>query len=308
MTSPPSWQPKQWKKPRDGVTLNDGLFSSWNGHSPLSEPPPALRSVTWAATTSSIRDRSRTSAMSSSRIRPATRRVYAVDRQPRNARPHGRQRDRPGPRAACRLTADGSVSDATWSTTTRRRAASSSAAARSRRGTPARACRIARLPDRLDELGEQLALARRARSTRSSAFITRCAAIPLSTAISARRRPAPGCRRHTGRAARQAGARDGLLDAAAEPVDELAGQVLQAGQLRGGSRRTPPRPAVEPAAAASNAASSSSVDWSGRYQSRTVAQIVAQAWVGRARSARSGRRRCRPRRRARCRRRRRRSP
>ena len=46
MTSPPAWQPKQWKKPREGVTWNDGDFSSWNGHSPFSEPPPALRSVT----------------------------------------------------------------------------------------------------------------------------------------------------------------------------------------------------------------------------------------------------------------------
>ena len=29
-----------------GVTWNDGDFSSWNGHRPFSEPPPALRSVT----------------------------------------------------------------------------------------------------------------------------------------------------------------------------------------------------------------------------------------------------------------------
>ena len=46
MTSPPSPQPKQWKTLRDGVTWNDGDFSSWNGHRPFSEPPPALRSVT----------------------------------------------------------------------------------------------------------------------------------------------------------------------------------------------------------------------------------------------------------------------
>ena len=74
MTSPPSPQPKQWKNPRPGLTLNDGDFSSWNGHSPFWEPPPALRSVTYCETTSSMRAFSRTSAMSSSRIRPATSR------------------------------------------------------------------------------------------------------------------------------------------------------------------------------------------------------------------------------------------
>ena len=46
MTSPPSPQPKQCQNWRAGVTLNDGDFSSWKGHSPFSEPPPALRSVT----------------------------------------------------------------------------------------------------------------------------------------------------------------------------------------------------------------------------------------------------------------------
>src|SRR5580700_8219570 len=72
MTSPPSAQEKQYHRPRAGVTLNDGVFSSWNGHSPLSEPPPALRSCRYSPMTSSIAERSRTSAMSSSRIRPAT--------------------------------------------------------------------------------------------------------------------------------------------------------------------------------------------------------------------------------------------
>ena len=42
MTSPPSPQEKQWYSSLPGVTLNDGVRSSWNGHSPLSEPPPAL--------------------------------------------------------------------------------------------------------------------------------------------------------------------------------------------------------------------------------------------------------------------------
>ncbi len=73
MTSPPSEHPKQKKKPRAGVTLNEGDFSSWNGHRPFSEPPPAFLSVTCAPMISSIRARSRTSAMSSSLIRPATR-------------------------------------------------------------------------------------------------------------------------------------------------------------------------------------------------------------------------------------------
>ena len=72
MTSPPSWQPKQWKPPAAGLTLNDGVFSSWNGQSPFIEPPPAFLSVTYWTTTSSMGAFSRTSAMLSSRIRPAT--------------------------------------------------------------------------------------------------------------------------------------------------------------------------------------------------------------------------------------------
>ena len=42
MTSPPSLQPKQWQAAAPGVTLKDGVFSSWNGHRPFSEPPPAF--------------------------------------------------------------------------------------------------------------------------------------------------------------------------------------------------------------------------------------------------------------------------
>ena len=71
ITPPPSPQPKQWKLPCDGRTVNDGVFSSWNGQRPFSEPAPARRSATYSPTTSSIRVRSRTSAMSLSRIRPA---------------------------------------------------------------------------------------------------------------------------------------------------------------------------------------------------------------------------------------------
>ena len=47
MTSPPSPQPKQWKNWRAGLTLNDGVFSSWKGHSPESAPPPADFNVTY---------------------------------------------------------------------------------------------------------------------------------------------------------------------------------------------------------------------------------------------------------------------
>ena len=46
MTSPPSPQPKQCQNWRAGVTWKDGDFSSWKGHRPFWEPPPALRSVT----------------------------------------------------------------------------------------------------------------------------------------------------------------------------------------------------------------------------------------------------------------------
>ncbi len=72
MTSPPSPQPKQWKVPWLERTLSEGVFSSWNGHRPFNAPPPARRSATYSPTISSIRLRSRTCAMSLSRIRPAT--------------------------------------------------------------------------------------------------------------------------------------------------------------------------------------------------------------------------------------------
>src|SRR5690349_21451372 len=72
MALPASPHPKQWKVPCVGRTLNDGVFSSWKGHRPFSEPAPARRSATYSPTTSSIRVRSRTSAMSLSRILPAT--------------------------------------------------------------------------------------------------------------------------------------------------------------------------------------------------------------------------------------------
>jgi hypothetical protein len=34
ITSPEVWHPKQWKTWSSALTLNDGVFSVWNGHSP----------------------------------------------------------------------------------------------------------------------------------------------------------------------------------------------------------------------------------------------------------------------------------
>jgi len=43
--SPPRPQPKHFQLSRAGVTVNDGVFSPWNGHRPL-KLAPALRSWT----------------------------------------------------------------------------------------------------------------------------------------------------------------------------------------------------------------------------------------------------------------------
>ncbi len=43
--SPPRPQPKHFQLSRAGVTVNEGVFSPWNGHSPLYDAP-ALRSCT----------------------------------------------------------------------------------------------------------------------------------------------------------------------------------------------------------------------------------------------------------------------
>jgi hypothetical protein len=40
--SPPLPQPKHFHVSRAGVTVNDGVFSPWNGHSPLKEAPAFL--------------------------------------------------------------------------------------------------------------------------------------------------------------------------------------------------------------------------------------------------------------------------
>src|SRR5256886_17508650 len=71
IASPPAPQPWQKYRLRDEETVNDGVFSSWNGHRPLRLPPPAGLSVTRSEITSTIEVRSRTSPMSSSRILPA---------------------------------------------------------------------------------------------------------------------------------------------------------------------------------------------------------------------------------------------
>src|SRR2546426_10140534 len=52
-TSPPSPQPKHFQVSRPGVTTNDGVFSLWNGHSPL-KVVPAFLSCTVSPTTSAI--------------------------------------------------------------------------------------------------------------------------------------------------------------------------------------------------------------------------------------------------------------
>src|SRR2546421_4714942 len=71
IASPPAPQPWQKYRLRVAETVNDGVFSSWNGHSPLRLPPPAGLRVTCSEITSTIEVRSRTSPMSSSRILPA---------------------------------------------------------------------------------------------------------------------------------------------------------------------------------------------------------------------------------------------
>src|SRR3954471_2630703 len=76
MVSPPSWQPKQWKRPLLGLTWKDGDFSSWKGQRPLRLPPPAFLSWRYSDTTASIGTASRTAFTSSSLILPATHEVY----------------------------------------------------------------------------------------------------------------------------------------------------------------------------------------------------------------------------------------
>jgi len=51
--SPPTPQPKQWKMPFFGFTMNDGVFSLWNGHSPF-QLTPAFRRFTKRPTRSTM--------------------------------------------------------------------------------------------------------------------------------------------------------------------------------------------------------------------------------------------------------------
>jgi len=42
-TSPPTPQPKQWKMPFLGLTMNDGVFSPWKGQRPFQFTPAFFR-------------------------------------------------------------------------------------------------------------------------------------------------------------------------------------------------------------------------------------------------------------------------
>src|SRR6266508_966575 len=56
--SPPAPQPKQWKMPRLGLTVKDGVFSAWKGQSPFQCWPPRLRLTNWpTSSTMSSRER-----------------------------------------------------------------------------------------------------------------------------------------------------------------------------------------------------------------------------------------------------------
>jgi hypothetical protein len=41
--SPPTPQPKQWKMPFLGLTVNEGVFSAWKGQRPFQLAPAFLR-------------------------------------------------------------------------------------------------------------------------------------------------------------------------------------------------------------------------------------------------------------------------
>ena len=56
MTSPDSPQPKHLKKPRSWLTLKLGLFSLWNGQSPVHARPRFFRdgTLSWTSATRSV--------------------------------------------------------------------------------------------------------------------------------------------------------------------------------------------------------------------------------------------------------------
>src|SRR6266704_4658731 len=72
IASPCSWQPKHRKACVEAFTVNEGVFSWWKGQSPFILVPPAGRRVTYSPTRATMSVASRTSAIDSSRIRPAT--------------------------------------------------------------------------------------------------------------------------------------------------------------------------------------------------------------------------------------------
>src|SRR6266511_3195706 len=61
--SPPALQPKQWKMPRLGLTVKDGVFSAWKGQSPFQCWPARLRFTNWP-TSSTMSRRERISSRS----------------------------------------------------------------------------------------------------------------------------------------------------------------------------------------------------------------------------------------------------
>src|SRR5262245_537324 len=71
-TSPCAPQPKQWKNPRSSLTVNDGVFSAWNGQRPTALRP-RRRNVTTSDATSTRLARSRICRMASSAMRPPVR-------------------------------------------------------------------------------------------------------------------------------------------------------------------------------------------------------------------------------------------
>ena len=65
MASPDCWHPKQWNTPISALTLNDGVFSWWNGHSPTQRVPCFLSAAcSLMSATMSVADRTRTTSSS----------------------------------------------------------------------------------------------------------------------------------------------------------------------------------------------------------------------------------------------------
>src|SRR5215467_9247383 len=103
--SPPTPQPKQWKMPRFGLTVKEGVFSLWKGQRPFQCSPARLRFTNWPTfSTMSRRERissricgEKPPAIRTARARPPSRR-----RRPREARPGDGSGSADGRRAAPR--------------------------------------------------------------------------------------------------------------------------------------------------------------------------------------------------------------